>query len=60
METDIFDLIMARYEIIDKESLEKLIYMAVGRMGNLVLLRDDLLSLTNYIQNRALERNFIR
>ena len=60
METDIFDLINARYEIIDKESLEKLIYMAVGRMGNLVLSRDDLLSLTNYIQNRALERNFIR
>ena len=60
METDIFDLINARYEIIDKESLEKLIYMSVGRMGNLVLLRDDLLSLTNYIQNRALERNFIR
>ena len=59
METDIFDLINARYEIIDKESLEKLIYMAVGRMGNLVLSRDDLLSLTNYIQDRALERNFI-
>ena len=60
METDIFDLINARYEIIDKEGLEKLIYMAVGRMGNLVLSRDDLLSLANYIQNRALERNFIR
>ena len=60
MVTDIFDLINARYEIIDKEGLEKLIYMAVGRMGNLVLSRDDILSLTNYIQNRALERNFIR
>ncbi len=60
METDIFDLIMARYEIIDKESLEKLIYMAVGRMGNLVLSRDDELLLTNYIQNKALERNLIR
>ena len=60
METDIFDLIMARYEIIDKESLKKLIYMAVGRMGNLVLSRDDELLLTNYIQSRALERNFIR
>ena len=60
METDIFDLINARYEIIDKESLEKLIYMTVGRMGNLVLSRDDELSLTNYIQSRALERNFIR
>ena len=60
MVTDIFDLINARYEIIDKEGLEKLIYMAVGRLGNLVLSRDDELSLTNYIQNRALERNFIR
>ena len=60
METDIFDLINTRYEIIDKESLEKLIYMTVGRMGNLVLSRDDELSLTNYIQSRALERNFIR
>ena len=59
METDIFNLIMARYEIIDKESLEKLIFMAVGRMGNLVLSRDDLLSLTNFIQLKALKENLI-
>ena len=30
MVTDIFDLIMARYEIIDKERLEKLILICIN------------------------------
>ena len=59
METDIFDLIMARYEIIDKAGLEKLICEQWSIIGD-VITRDDMLSLTNYIQNRALEKNFIK
>ncbi|MCL4498334.1 MAG: hypothetical protein M1412_01805 [Deltaproteobacteria bacterium] len=59
METDIFDLIMARYEIIDKAGLEKLICEQWNIIGD-VITRDELLSLTNYIQNKALERNLIR
>ena len=60
METDIFDLIKARYEIIDKEGLEKLIFMETGIIGNLLLTRDELLSLTNFIQLKALKENLIR
>ena len=60
METDIFDLIKARYEIIDKKGLEKLIFMEMGIMGNLLLTRDEILSLTNYIQLKALKENLIR
>ena len=60
METDIFDLIKARYEIIDKDGLEKLIFMEMGIMGNLLLTRDEILSLTNYIQLKALKENLIR
>ena len=60
METDIFDLIKARYEIIDKKGLEKLIFMEMGIMGNLLLTRDEILSLTNFIQLKALKENLIR
>jgi hypothetical protein len=60
METDIFDLIKARYEIIDKDGLEKLIFMEMGIIGNLLLTRDELLSLTNFIQLKALKENLIR
>ena len=60
METDIFDLIKARYEIIDKDGLEKLIFMEMGIMGNLLLTRDEILSLTNFIQLKALKENLIR
>ena len=60
METDIFDLIKARYEIIDKKGLEKLIFMEMGIIGNLLLTRDEILSLTNFIQLKALKKNLIR
>ena len=60
METDIFDLIKARYEIIDKKGLEKLIFMEMGIIGNLLLTRDEILSLTNFIQLKALKENLIR
>ncbi|MHB1663929.1 MAG: hypothetical protein ACYCT7_01520 [bacterium] len=60
METDIFDLIKARYEIIDKKGLEKLIFVEIGTIGNLLLTRDEILSLTNYIQLKALRENLIR
>ena len=60
MVTDIFDLINARYEIIDKEGLEKLIYGQWNIIGDMILTRDDLLSLTNYLQNEALKKKLIK
>ncbi len=60
MVTDIFDLINARYEIINKEELEKLIYGQWNIIGDMILTRDDLLSLTNYLQNEALKKKLIR
>ncbi|MHB1697764.1 MAG: hypothetical protein ACYCSQ_06665 [bacterium] len=58
METDIFYLIKARYEIIDKEGLEKLIFTET-RLSSL-LTTDEWLTLINYIQNKALKEGLIK